>query len=472
MSASRYEPVIGLEIHAQLKTRSKLFCSCPVEFGTEPNQNVCPVCLGLPGVLPVLNRGAVRLAVRAGLALNCEIARSSRFARKHYFYPDLPKGYQITQYHEPLAQNGWLEVGGRRIRVRRLVLEEDAGKLIHLGAETLIDFNRCGVPLIEVVTEPDIRSPEEAYQFLVKLRQLLRYLDVCGGDMEKGEFRCEPNVSLCPEGEGRMGVRTEIKNLNSLRSVRDAISFEIERQARILGRGEEVVQQTMLWDEVRGRVEPMRVKEEAADYRYFPEPDLPPLSLTEAEVEGLRAELSELPWVRSERFEQEFGLARADAELLTSSRGLADYYEELVKLGIGPGPAANWVRTEVLRVLNEQGIRIEEFPVPPEGLSELLKLLSSGRITTRVAKEVFYEMVRTGKGALQIVSEEGMERFRDDGLTAQVVEEVLAQNPAVVEKYRKGKATVLGFLVGEAMKRSRGRLDPKAVAEEIRARLG
>ncbi|MFB0509629.1 MAG: Asp-tRNA(Asn)/Glu-tRNA(Gln) amidotransferase subunit GatB, partial [bacterium] len=347
---NHFEPVIGMEVHVQLKTLSKLFCSCAVEYGAQPNSNVCPVCLGLPGVLPVLNNHAVELAIKLGLALNCDITEYSRFARKHYFYPDLPKGYQITQYQEPLARNGNIEIDGNRIRINRIILEEDSGKSMHCGTETLVDFNRCGVPLIEIVTEPDLRNPEQAIGYLQHLRRILQYLEVSDADMEKGHFRCEPNISVHPEG-AKFGTRTELKNLNSLRNVRDALEYEIKRQSEILKSGEKVIQETLYWDEAKMVTGSMRGKEESEDYRYFPEPDLPPLLITKDEIEKLRQELPVLPEKRKEYFIKELGLTEANAKVLISDKAIADYFEEVLKYFSEPKIIANWLITEVGGIL-------------------------------------------------------------------------------------------------------------------------
>lgn len=471
MQRLNYEVIIGLEVHAQLSTASKLFCSCPVEHKGEPNTNVCPVCLGLPGVLPVLNTRAVELAIRTALTLNCQVARQSRFCRKHYFYPDLPKGFQITQYTEPLGYNGYLKIDNRQIRIKRIILEEDAGKSFHTDTETLVDFNRCGVPLIEITTEPDLRSPDEVHQYLIKLRQILQYLEVSEADMEKGHFRCEPNISLRPYGAEEFGVRTEVKNLNSLRSVKEALEFEIMRQAELLATGGLVVQETLLWDDVRRIAEPMRSKEETADYRYFPEPDLPPLAITDDEIINIKNGLPELPEERRERFIKDFSLTPNDAELLTATKGLADYYEAVLKEIFLPKLVASWLHTEVLAVLNEKKIGINEFALRPKELAELLKLITEGKITTKAAKTVFSEMVATGARALEIVKKLGLEQVEDQDLLTQAVVEVLNNNPDALDKYRKGKTTVVEFLLGAVMRKTKGKLNPKLVRKYILKQL-
>jgi aspartyl-tRNA(Asn)/glutamyl-tRNA(Gln) amidotransferase subunit B len=471
MQRLNYEVIIGLEVHAQLNTGSKLFCSCPVEFKDEPNRNVCPVCLGLPGVLPVLNQKAVELAIRTAVALNCQIARRSRFTRKHYFYPDLPKGYQITQYTEPLGYDGFLDVANRHIRIKRLIVEEDAGKSIHTADETLVDFNRCGVPLIEITTEPDLRSPDEVIEYLSRLRQILQYLLVSEADMEKGQYRCEPNISLRRHGVLELGVRTEVKNLNSLRNVKEALEFEIRRQAEVLDTGGSIVQETLLWDDARRVAEPMRSKEETADYRYFPEPDLPPLEITEEEIIKIKSELPELPAERRERFIKDFSLPPKDADVLTASKDRADYYEAVVKEFSEPKFVSNWVITEVLAVLNEKRIGIGDFPVTPQGLSNLLKLIEAAKITSKAAKTVFAEMVETGSTAEEVVKKLGLEQVADQELLARAVAEALKKNPDAVEKFKKGKTTVVEFLLGEVMRQTKGKLNVKPVREYILKRL-
>ena len=466
MESQKYEVVIGLEVHAQLSTKSKLFCGCPVEFGDEPNTNVCPVCLGLPGVLPTLNRKAVELAIKAGLSLNCGIALKSRFARKHYFYPDLPKGYQITQYIEPLAYDGFLDIGDKRIKVRRLHLEEDAGKLIHSDTESLVDFNRCGIPLIEIVTEPDMTSAQEAYKFLIALRQVLRYLDVSSCDMEKGEFRCEPNISLRIKGE-KLGTRREVKNLNSFKVVRAALEFEIKYQREVLEKGGKVVQQTLLWNPEKRVCEPMRGKEESEDYRYFPEPDLPPLIITQEEIERTKKSLPELPHKKRERFIKEYNLTFDTAALLSENRELSVYYEETLKFLNEPKLVANWIITEVKRVLNEKKIDIRESKVFPQRLAELLNLVKEGKITLNMAKEVFHKMAEEGKSAEEVIKEKGIELVEDKKFLSEVAKRVIEENPDIVEKYLKGKITVIGFLVGEGMKIAQGKLNPKDLKGSI-----
>lgn len=473
-----YEAVIGLEVHAQLKTASKIFCSCPTTFGSEPNTQTCPVCTGMPGSLPVLNRRAVELALRLALATHSKIASVSLFARKNYFYPDLPKGYQISQYELPLARGGWVEIpkedgGKKRIGLIRIHMEEDAGKLLHDETEpwSYVDFNRTGVPLLEIVTEPDIRSPREAVEYLRMLRSILRYLEICDGDMEKGSLRCDANVSIRPKGSQAFGTRTEVKNMNSFRHVERALSYEIERQRRVLEEGGEVVQETRLWDPQRGVTVPMRGKEEAHDYRYFPDPDLVPLVIPEEWIEEVRRSLPELPLQRKERFVSQYGIPEYDAGLLTSSKALADYYERCVELFPEPKQVSNWVMGELLRLLNEAGKEPEQCPLPPEDLAELLDLVKDGTISGKIAKEVFEEMFHTGRKARQIVKERGLEQITDEAFLKEVVLKVLSEHPQEVDAYRKGKEKLLGFFVGQVMKATRGKANPQLVNRLLKEAL-
>jgi aspartyl-tRNA(Asn)/glutamyl-tRNA(Gln) amidotransferase subunit B len=469
--SSRYELVIGLEVHAQLKTRSKIFCSCPVEYGGEPNTNVCPVCLGLPGVLPVLNDEVVRLAIRTGLALGCSVARRTRFARKHYFYPDLPKGYQITQYLEPLAFDGWLDIPGKRVRVRRCHIEEDAGKLVHAAVSSLVDFNRCGVPLIEIVSEPDLRTAEEAEAYANNLRRILQYLDVSDADMEKGHFRAELNISVRPLGSQDFFTQTEVKNLNSVRALKGAIEYEAGRQIELHERGEPVKKQTMLWDDKTVETAPMRSKETAEDYRYFQEPDLPPLVIRPEEVEEIRASLPELPAQRLERYVTRLGLSEYDASVITADSVFADYYEGILMGGIDAKSAANWLTTEVARVLNEQALSIAQFRVAPGELAELIAMVKRSELTGKAAKEVFAEMVKSGGGPSAIAKAKGLGLIQDDARLGQLVDEVIATEAALVAKYKSGKTQVLGALVGAVMKKSHGKFLPQKVSELLIAKL-
>lgn len=474
-----YEAVIGLEVHAQLLTESKIFCSCSTKFGAPPNTQVCPVCLGMPGVLPVLNRKAVECAIRMALATNCQIARFCRFARKNYFYPDLPKGYQISQYEEPISYDGYIDitVNGqtRRVGLIRIHLEEDTGKSIHPEGtgrqETMVNINRCGVPLVEIVTRPDLRSSEEAHQFLWELRRLVRYLEICDGNMEEGSLRCDANISLRPVGSQTLGTKTEVKNMNSFKAVQRALQAEIERQKKILEQGGTIVQETLLWDEGRGTVLPMRGKEEAHDYRYFPEPDLVPLEVDQRWIEEIRQSMPELPLARQERFVRQYGLPPYDAEVLTTGKELAGYYEECVHLHPDPKTVSNWVMGEVLRVLKEKRMEITDFPVSPHYLAELLKLIDEGTISGKIAKTVFEEMANTGKPPGEIVEEKGLVQIADQAELEGVIDRVLEECTAEVERYRAGKTKLFGYFVGQTMKATGGRANPKLVNEILRRKL-
>ncbi len=468
-----YEAVIGLEIHVQMDTRTKMFCSCPVEFGAEPNTNVCPVCLGMPGSLPVINRRAVEFAVRASLALNCEIHRESVFARKNYFYPDLPKGYQISQYERPLATNGWLEIeleGGkkRRVRIRRLHIEEDAGKSIHEGSKSYVDLNRAGTPLMEIVTEPDIRSAEEARVFLETLRNVMRYIGVSKADMEKGQLRCDINVSVRPKGSRELGTRTEIKNVNSFRFVQKAIEYEVQRQIKVIEEGGEVVQETRTFDPSTGRTYTMRTKEEAEDYRYFPDPDLLPLVISKEWVEEIRGSMPELPHQRLERLISQYGISDYEAKIFVQHKELGDFFEETVKVFNEPKMVANWLLNDLLGLLNEMQIPVEDSPVSPEKLAELVKLIKENVISTKIGKEVIKEMVQTGKSASQIVEERGLRQITDEGQIRRIVEEVIKRYPQEVERYRQGEEKLIGFFVGQVMRETKGKANPKLVNKLLR----
>ena len=476
-----FEAVIGLEVHCQLLTQSKIFCRCSTQFGAKQNTQVCPVCLGMPGVLPVLNRQAVDFAIRMGLATNCRIADHSIFARKNYFYPDLPKGYQISQYEEPLCEEGYLEIeleGGSRkkIRIIRIHLEEDAGKSIHAEAfveadESLVDLNRCGVPLIEIVSGPDMRSPKEAYQYLRQIRQLVRYLEICDGNMEEGSLRCDANVSVRPVGSDTFGVKTELKNMNSFRHVEKALEYEIARQIELLKSGQQVEQQTLLWDAGRNVAVPMRSKEYAHDYRYFPEPDLVPLVIDEAWRDAIRRQLPELPLERRDRFVREYDLPLYDATLLTEEKAIADYYEQVAQKAKDKKAASNWVMGDVMRVLNEQKIDIKAFNIAPEHLAEMINLIHDGVISSKIAKVVFEEMLKSGKPAPQIVKEKGLTQIDDRAELEAVVDEIIAANPKEVERYRAGEEKLLGFFVGQVMRRTQGKANPRLVNEILRQRL-
>ncbi|MBI2189351.1 MAG: Asp-tRNA(Asn)/Glu-tRNA(Gln) amidotransferase subunit GatB [Acidobacteria bacterium] len=472
----QYEPVIGLEIHAQLNTRTKIFCGCSTAFGAPPNTQVCPVCLGLPGALPVLNRQAVDYAVKAALAFGCDVQPLSIFARKNYFYPDLPKGYQISQYERPLATGGGLEIaGGTRVGLTRIHLEEDAGKSLHEGfadsdRRTYIDYNRSGVPLIEIVTEPDLRSAAEAAGFFAHLRDILVWLGVNDGNMEEGSLRCDANVSVRPTGQHAFGTKTEVKNLNSFRHVQKALEHEIERQIDLLKCGGRVVQETRLWDSSSGRTHSMRTKEEAHDYRYFPEPDLPPLVVEAARIEAVRATMPELPEARRRRFVAAYGLPEYDAGVLTQSAALADYFERAAAETGNPKAVSNWVMGELLRTLNERGTPVEAVPLSPRALAGLVRLVDQGTISSSIAKEVFAKMYDSGRSAEEIVAAEGLAQIGDESALAAIAKEVIAAHADAVAQYRAGKQATFGFLVGQMMKRSGGKANPK-LANQILKRV-
>jgi len=473
-----YEVVIGVEVHAQLRTRSKMFCGCGTMFGLTANSQTCPICLGLPGTLPVINQAAVEMAVRTGLALNCTIGNTNRFARKNYFYPDLPKGYQISQYEAPICEHGWIEIAmgesRKRIRIRRAHLEEDAGKNVHETgmSGSRVDLNRAGTPLLEIVTEPDMRSADEAVAYLKSLRDILMYLEVCDGNMEEGSFRCEPNLSLRPLGQKEFGTKVELKNINSFRFVKDAIEYEVKRQTKVLSEGGRIQQETRLWNLDRGETAVMRSKEEAHDYRYFPDPDLVPLKLEQEWIESFRASVPELPVARMKRFVGEFGLPEYDAGVLTASKGIADYFETCVKLFNQPKTVSNWVMGELTRELNNSGTNVGASPVTPEQLIGLLEMVEKGTISLKVARDMFPELYRSGKSAEQIVREKGLTQVSDEGALDKIIEEVLTKNPTQVGQFKEGKQQVLGFLVGQAMKASGGKANPGKVNELLRKKLG
>ncbi|MFQ5867490.1 MAG: Asp-tRNA(Asn)/Glu-tRNA(Gln) amidotransferase subunit GatB [bacterium] len=476
----KYETIIGLEVHVQLKTKSKLFCGCSTEFGAPANTHTCPVCTGMPGILPVVNKKAVEYAIKSALALNCGVASRSIFARKNYFYPDLPKNYQISQYEQPLAQNGYLEIrtdsGRRKVGITRINLEEDAGKLLHyIGSReidgSLVDFNRCGVPLLEIVSSPDIKSPEEAYSYLTTLKNILRYLEVSDCDMEKGSLRCDANASVRFVGEKELGVKAEVKNMNSFKAIQKALEYEVNRQIKALENGQRIVQETRLWDERRERTSPMRSKEEAHDYRYFPEPDLVPLIVEEEWIEKVRRTIPELPGRRRERLVREYGLSEYDAGVLTAEKALANYFEQVVKLYSNPKAVTNWVMVELLGRLNAVNREVEESPVSPGQLAELLKLMEKGTISGKIAKTVFEEMFDTGKNPQVIVEEKKLVQITDEKGIGKVVEEVLKENPGAVEEYRKGKEKALGHLVGQVMRKTQGKANPQLVNKILKEKL-
>lgn len=473
----QYEAVIGLEVHVELNTKSKIFCSCPTEFGKEPNTQVCPVCLGLPGVLPVLNEEAVRKAVQAALALNCQIMAYAKFDRKNYFYPDLPKAYQISEYDLPLARNGWIELAnGKRIGIRRVHLEEDAGKLVHQGDITtakfsFADYNRCGVPLIEIVSEPDIRSPEEARDYLLRLKGILQHVGVSDCRMEEGSLRVDANVSVRPAGSTEFGTRTELKNIGSFRAVYRGLSYEMERQIRLIENGEEVIQETRHWDEQNGVTKSLRGKEEAQDYRYFPEPDLVPLQLDPLWVEDIRKNLPELPEARKARFMRQYGLPEYDADILVSSPPIADFYEESVRLFGEPKTVSNWVMGELFRLLNEKGTEPEELKLKPSELVALLKMLKEGVVSGKIAKDVFEQMFETGEDPESIVKKHNLVQISDESTLERLAEQVIVQNPKVVQDYKSGKKQAFAFLVGQIMKATKGKANPAIVNELLHKKL-
>ena len=476
-----YEAVIGLEVHAELLTESKVFCGCSAKFGAPPNQNTCPVCLAMPGSLPVVNRRAVEFAIRAGLAAGCTIANSSRWARKNYFYPDLPKGYQISQYELPICLGGHIDIEtngtARHVRLTRIHMEEDTGKNIHdaHGDASLVDFNRCGVPLLEIVSEPDIRSAAEAGAYLRKLRAILQYLEICDGNMEEGSFRCDANVSIRPRGAQQLGTKVEIKNMNSFRNVERAIDHELKRQAEVLDDGGHLVQETRLWDPDREVTRSMRSKEFAHDYRYFPEPDLLPLVVSDEWIEAVRRALPELPDARRQRFAQEYGLPEYDADVLTVRKDVADYYEAAVRCHRNPKAISNWVMGEVLRIIRERkldnALVIHDWPVPPERLAALVELLDSGEISGKIAKTVFEEMVSTGKTPVDIVAEQGLTQISDASAIVAAIDQIIAANAAKVAEYRSGKEKLFGFFVGQVMKATQGKANPQKLNELLKAKL-
>lgn len=470
-----YEAVIGLEVHVQLRSATKIFCGCEIIFGARPNTQTCPVCLGLPGVLPVLNRRAVEYAITAAVALNCEVLSSCKFHRKNYFYPDLPKAYQISQYDEPLARDGYIEIQTdshpRRIGISRLHLEEDAGKLIHSANSTLVDYNRCGVPLIEIVSYPELYSPDEAYLYLAQMKAVLQYIGVSDCNMEEGSLRCDANLSLRPEGEEGLGTKVEVKNMNTFKGVRAALVYEIDRQMDILRRNESIVCETRLWNPRQQKTLPMRRKEEAHDYRYFPEPDLVPLLIDREWVDGLKEGLPELPMERRERFVRDYGLPDYDAHVLTQEKRLADFYEECARLYPKPKILANWIMTELLGLVSEEKKVLSEVEGLAAYIARILGLIDEGTISGNMAKEVLREVYKTGHSPDKIIEERGFIQISDEGEIIDIIDQVLRENRAAVEDLRGGKEKAMGFLVGQVMRLSRGKANPQMVNSLLKRRI-
>jgi aspartyl-tRNA(Asn)/glutamyl-tRNA(Gln) amidotransferase subunit B len=478
---SRYEPVIGLEVHVQLSTATKIFCGCPTSFGAPPNTNVCPVCLGLPGALPVLNRTAVELAIKAALSLNCRIRPQSRFARKNYFYPDLPKGYQISQYDEPYSEHGYLDIAAgelrKRIGITRAHMEDDAGKSIHEGFKdsdrySYVDLNRSGTPLVEIVSEPDMRSSDEAYAFLTELKRILQFVEVSTCDMEKGHLRCDANVSVRPRGREKFGTKAEVKNLNSFRFLKQALDFEIARQVALIESGGRVAQETRLYDPELGETFTMRSKEDAHDYRYFPEPDLVPLHIGEQWLDRVRASMPELPARKRTRFIEELGLSEYDADVLTQSRAVSEFFDAAATVSGDAKASANWVMGDLMALLKAEVKDIGESPVTAQHLGELIKLIASGELSGKMAKDIFPKMFATGDAPAAIVEREGLKQISDTGALEKIIAEVIANNPKQVEQYKGGKTTVINFLVGQVMKASRGQANVAVVSDLLKKALG
>ncbi len=477
----KYEAVIGLEVHTELQTKTKIFCSCRTSFGADPNTNVCPVCLGLPGVLPVLNKKVLEYAVRAGLALNCEISRFSKFDRKNYYYPDLPKNFQTSQFDLPICEHGYLdvEVEGekRRIRITRAHMEEDAGKLVHHGTSitdsdySLVDYNRTGTPLLEIVSEPDMRSAKEAVAYMEKMRAILQYVGISDCRMEEGSLRCDANVSVRPVGQKELGTKTEIKNINSFKGVERAIEYEAMRQAELLEDGGKVVQETRTWDEKEGVTKSMRTKEEANDYRYFPEPDLVPFTVSDEYIENIRKSLPELPDARKERYMKEFGLSSEDAVFMTNDKATADYFEAAVDAGADPKACVNWLMGEFASQLSSDGIEIAKAPVSAENLAALLKLISKGTISGKIAKKVFATMWKEGGNPEEIVKAQGLVQISDTAELSKLVDEVVGKNPKAVEDFKAGKKKAVGALVGQIMKATKGKANPRVINELLNKKL-
>ncbi len=474
----KYEVVIGLEVHAQLKTKSKIFAPDKNEFGQEPNSLTSPITLGMPGVLPVLNKEVVNMGILTGLALNCEIPSRCKFDRKQYFYPDLPKGYQISQYDEPICVNGYLDIKGKRIGITRAHLEEDAGKLVHAGADglagssySLVDLNRAGTPLLEIVSEPDMRSSEEARNYMEELRNIVRYIGVCDGNLEEGSMRCDANISIMPKGSKEFGTRAEIKNVNSFSALQRAIEYEIDRQIDIVEEGGQVVQETRLWDDNSRETRSMRGKEDAHDYRYFPEPDLMPLEISREWVEGIKSEMPELPSQKRERY-QGLGLSEYDASVIVEQMGLALFFDKVLELGANPKTAVNFIMGEIAAYLKEDHIEITDTKLTAENLAELISLIEKGTISNNIGKQIIIEMLKEGTKASAIVEKKGLSQISDEGAIKELVQKVVDAHPSEVEAYRNGKTNLLGFFVGQIMKETKGRANPKTVNELLRGILG
>lgn len=474
---SKYEAVIGLEVHSQLSTKTKIFCGCSTKFGNDPNSNVCPVCLGHPGVLPVLNKTVVEYAIRLGLATNSHINEKSIFARKNYFYPDLPKGFQTSQFELPICEHGYLNVhkkdgSEKNLGITRIHMEEDAGKSIHhQGCETLVDVNRCGVPLLEIVSEPDMRSSEEAYLYLTKLKQLVRYLEICDGNMEEGSLRCDANVSIRLKGDDKLGTRTEIKNLNSFNNVSKAIEYEIERQIDLVEEGESIVQETLLWDADKGVTYSMRGKEESHDYRYFPEPDLMPVNVNDEWKQKVEKSLPELPDKRKERFINDYKLPEYDAGVLTAEKGVANYFENVLKVTDDYKSASNWVMGDVLKIINEEKIDISDFPISPENIGKLITLINKNTISSKIAKDIYPEMLKNNEDPEKIVKDKNLVQISDTSAIEGIVEKIIDSNPKQVEQFLSGKEKVIGFFVGQVMKETKGKANPQMVNKTLREML-